>query len=226
MNKFRTRIFSLITAILFLLVPLHFPIVAEEGTADLVLVSSSGKPGDIVTVNLVLSNNPGVAYLKISIDYDSSLSIISATDKEILHGMFTTSKTTDVKPYVLQWMGADSSSKNGAIAEIKFKIADQAEYGAKQISITVNESYDELFNDVKFNVTNNSINIKHEHIPGDINNDKSVNNKDLLRLFKYLSGWNVTINEAALDVNGDGFVNNKDINRLFQYLSNWNVEIF
>lgn len=68
--------------------------------------------------------------------------------------------------------------------------------------------------------------LSSEHTPGDINGDGSVNNKDLTRLFQYLSNWEVSVNDAALDVNGDGSVNNKDLTRLFQYLSNWDVVIF
>lgn len=64
------------------------------------------------------------------------------------------------------------------------------------------------------------------HLPGDINGDGSVNNKDFTRLFQYLADWDVEVVEAALDVNGDGSVNNKDLTRLFQYLSDWDVEIF
>ena len=63
-------------------------------------------------------------------------------------------------------------------------------------------------------------------MPGDINNDGEVDNKDLTRLFQYLSNWDVTVNKEALDVNGDDSVDNKDLTRLFQYLSNWDVEIF
>ncbi len=63
------------------------------------------------------------------------------------------------------------------------------------------------------------------YVPGDINSDGTVNNKDVTRLFQYLSDWDVNVNEAALDVNADGAVNNKDLTRLFQYLSDWDVEI-
>ena len=63
------------------------------------------------------------------------------------------------------------------------------------------------------------------HIPGDINGDGDVNNKDLTRLFKHLSGYTVEVVESALDVNGDGSVNNKDLTRLFRYLSGYEVEI-
>ena len=64
------------------------------------------------------------------------------------------------------------------------------------------------------------------HIPGDINGDDAVNNKDLTRLFQYLSDWDVKVNEDVLDINGDKSVNNKDLTRLFQYLSDWDVAIY
>ena len=67
--------------------------------------------------------------------------------------------------------------------------------------------------------------VYNSHIPGDINKDGSVNNKDLTRLFQYLSDWDVEVDEEALDVNDDGWVNNKDLTRLFQFLSDWDVDI-
>lgn len=65
-----------------------------------------------------------------------------------------------------------------------------------------------------------------EYMPGDVNGDDRVNNKDLLRLMKYLSDWDVEVMETVLDVNGDGSVNNKDLTRLHQYLSGWDVKIY
>ena len=61
---------------------------------------------------------------------------------------------------------------------------------------------------------------------GDINDDGAVNDLDLDLLFKYLTDWNVEVEESTLDVNGDGKVNNKDLTRLYQYLHGWNVAIF
>ena len=63
-------------------------------------------------------------------------------------------------------------------------------------------------------------------VAGDINNDTNVDNKDLIRLFQFLSEWDVEVNEYAADVNNDNSTDNKDLIRLFQYLSEWDVEIF
>ena len=64
-----------------------------------------------------------------------------------------------------------------------------------------------------------------EFIPGDINGDGVLNNKDVTRLMQYHAGWDVEVNELALDVNGDGSYNNKDVTRLMQYIAGWDVEI-
>ena len=64
------------------------------------------------------------------------------------------------------------------------------------------------------------------HTPGDINGDGKVNNKDVTRLQRYLTGADVDVDTAALDVNGDGKVNNKDLTRLQRYLKGADVEIF
>ena len=66
----------------------------------------------------------------------------------------------------------------------------------------------------------------HWRLPGDINGDGKVNNKDVTRLQKYLKGDAVEVVEFNLDVNGDGKVNNKDLTRLQRYLKGGDVEIF
>lgn len=61
---------------------------------------------------------------------------------------------------------------------------------------------------------------------GDINGDGQTDNKDLTRLFQYLSGWDVAVQTSAPDTNADGEEDNKDLTRLFQHLSGWDVDIY
>ena len=64
------------------------------------------------------------------------------------------------------------------------------------------------------------------YVPGDINGDGKVTNKDVTRLQRYLKGATTDVNVAALDVNGDGKVNNKDLTRLQRFLKDSSVEIY
>ena len=57
-----------------------------------------------------------------------------------------------------------------------------------------------------------------EALKGDCNGDGNVNNKDVVALFKYVSGGN-TEYISAYDFTGDGSINNKDVVALFKYVS-------
>ncbi len=62
-------------------------------------------------------------------------------------------------------------------------------------------------------------------IMGDVNGDGSINNKDVVALFKYASGNEDAVKDkTACDYNGDGTVNNKDVVALFKAVSSGNVE--
>ena len=55
---------------------------------------------------------------------------------------------------------------------------------------------------------------------GDVNDDGTVNSKDLVRMMKYFSQVEeVEVVEWALDTTGDGRVNSKDLTRMQRYLS-------
>ena len=57
-------------------------------------------------------------------------------------------------------------------------------------------------------------------LEGDVNGDGRVNNKDVVALFKYVSGaTGLDVVYEVLDVNGDGFINNKDVVALFKKVS-------
>lgn len=60
---------------------------------------------------------------------------------------------------------------------------------------------------------------KPTYVPGDLDGDGNLNNKDLGLLQKYLNEWEVTVVAEALDVNGDGNVNNRDLAALQRILN-------
>ena len=86
---------------------------------------------------------------------------------------------------------------------------------AAVISVSLNAVYTEAYNGAE----------KARFVPGDVNGDTEVDNKDIVALFRYVSGTNVSVNKKALDINGDGEVNNKDVTVLFRYVSGAPVTI-
>ena len=57
------------------------------------------------------------------------------------------------------------------------------------------------------------------NVPGDVDGDGEINNKDVVRLFRYVSTADV-LYERKYDFNEDGKVNNKDVVQLFKKVSN------
>ncbi len=62
--------------------------------------------------------------------------------------------------------------------------------------------------------------------PGDINKDGEVDNKDVVSLFRHLSGDKSEVDERACDTNADGEVDNKDVVALFRHVSDPTYAIF
>ena len=62
---------------------------------------------------------------------------------------------------------------------------------------------------------------------GDINNDNTINLKDVVILRRYIAGgWGINIDETIADVNDDGAVNLKDVVLLRRYIAGgWNVTL-
>ena len=65
----------------------------------------------------------------------------------------------------------------------------------------------------------------HWRLPGDVNGDGSVDNKDVTRLIRYLRSGDVDAVEPNLNTNGDGTLNSEDVIRLIRYLKYHDVDI-
>ncbi|MBQ4546680.1 MAG: InlB B-repeat-containing protein [Oscillospiraceae bacterium] len=206
--------------------------VIPEDAPTIIIGEASGKPGETVEVPVVLKNNPGIASIKLSIDYDSDvLEVVSATISDAYKGIqgATVVENTAKKPILLNWAFMSISGTNvndEKFATITFRIKDNVE--VENTTVSVSYKSGDIFNaaldNVNFYTENGEIKIV-KYIPGDINGDGNVNNKDVMTLFYYLSGLDYYVVEAATDVNGDGNVNNKDVMTLFYYLSGLDYEI-
>lgn len=61
---------------------------------------------------------------------------------------------------------------------------------------------------------------------GDVNDDSSIDLKDVTFMRRALAGWDVTVNETAADVNKDGSFDLKDVVILRRYLAGgWDIDL-
>ena len=194
----------------------------------IVVENKSASAGGTVDVDISLENNPGIASMKLEVEYGDDLTLTQVTYNDDLGGSYQLPQKYN-SPVILNWYnGSDNTYGDMIFATLTFTVSENAVNGSvNDITLTYNPNdvFNISENNIAFEVQNGAVTVS-THVPGDINGDGSTNNKDLTRLFQYLSRWEVAVNADALDVNGDGSINNKDLTRLFQYLSRWEVVIY
>lgn len=197
--------------------------IVEEDAPQIIVSDATAAAGDTVEVTVSLKNNPGINTFTLSIQYDETrLSLNGVTAADSLGGTFIYSENTKT----VAWQAGSDTDFDGTAFTLSFTVLEDAPDGDGFVSITYKSgnicNFDE--EDVDFAVVAGAVTVS-DYLPGDINGDGTVNNKDLNRLMKYLTDESTAVVKAALDVNGDGSVNNKDLNRLMKYLTDDTVEI-
>ena len=66
---------------------------------------------------------------------------------------------------------------------------------------------------------------KPKRLPGDVSGDGIIDGRDLLRLAKYIGGFEVEITIENASVNGDDVVDGRDLLRLAKYIGGFEVEL-
>ena len=165
-------------------------------------------------------NNPGVIAVEFELSYNSELLEWIGVEPGEYGDALGDYDIAVGQP--IAWFASDERtdvSINGVFATLTFRVNENAEDGETVITATVDE--DNVFNadleNVAFRVIPGTVNIK-SHIPGDVNGDGKVNNKDYMALRRYIKYKDNEVIEAALDINGDGKVNNKDYMALRRYI--------
>ncbi|MBR5295504.1 MAG: leucine-rich repeat protein, partial [Clostridia bacterium] len=200
--------------------------VAFENAPTFYVNTEKGKAGDTVEIIVSIKENPGIVSLKVDVGYDTN--VLELVD--IKGGEFdsTTFGPISANPIAVNWCDAvnPNNTTNGAVAILTFKIKEGAPLGDTEITLSYDPEnvYDFDFKNVFFVVESGKVTVI-DYIPGDVNCDGEINNKDVGLLQRYINGWDVEIDLDAADVTRDGKINNKDLALLQRFISGWNVEL-
>ena len=222
MKKTFSRIVAFAIAFVMLLGVVPVSVFAAEEKPIVITVSSqTGCPGDTVQVKVSLDNNTGLTGLQLDIAYDEMLLLTNVEINSNFGGAMIETSNPYKNPQTLTMISPlVENTTNGILATFSFTIAEDApnNYNAN-IVVTPTEAYNES-GDIALTVINGSITVYHG-LPGDINEDSKVDTKDAIFLFRYVAGWDVDVDTAALDVNGDNKITTKDAVTLFRYAAGW-----
>ena len=193
--------------------------------------------GNTVDVIVSLSNNRGFTNLALEISYDKALVLVGVTPNSEVGATFTKAQSLEVYPYNIGWDAVSDVMFNGDLVTLTFEVPEGLEAGEYFVDVDfykgrkgdyidgVSVNYDEDENPLYLEYVNGCVKV-FDYIPGDINGDGIVTNKDGTAMLRYLAGWDIYVIEDALDVDGDGVVCSKDGTRLLRYLAGWDVEIY
>ena len=230
MKKKYARTIALAITVVMLMGCIPITASADEIVPMTVAASEAqGVPGTTVEVRVSVKNNPGFTSLKFLAGYDAG--VLNLKTVKINDDITANTQVSPISanPVIVNYFkGNENYSGDAVIATFSFEILDTAfegDYSDIVITFSQDDIFDTEENAIETEVVNGKVTVI-SCIPGDINGDEKVNNKDLMRLFQHLSGLDVVVNEPALDTNGDGKINNKDLMRLFQHLSGLEVELF
>ncbi len=135
------KVLSFIITLILLCALLTVPVEAV-GSGTLSLSDAEGGKGDTVTVNVRITDNPGLITLRFTISWSDGLELTAVSDAGLLNG-WTTPSPTISSPYTLRWSDSLSTSDNtatGKIATLTFKIKDDAQLGDERVSLSFRES--------------------------------------------------------------------------------------
>ncbi len=213
----------------------------NTNAATLRIENATGNAGDEVTVKVFVEDNPGFSGMRFKINFNKQLLTPVSYEKlglfnigETLSNMNEEGVDLNTLDFVsFVWASSTDLDTNGQVLSVKFKINNEASEGDIPLTISYDEDdiSDQEGNNVGLDCYNGKVIVtKYEEIMyGDVNSDKVVNTKDVIRVLQHLANYNnfqLTGYELkAANVNADDKIDSNDIVRLLQYLAGWNVQL-
>ena len=165
------RIISTLLAILLLFSTSMIAFADDEPIAGsdeptFTVSSEEGHPGQNVIVTIRIDNNPGIASVKMKVQFDSDLTLNAITYNTELGGLSQQPETFG-SPVTLNWFNGDGNTLGDmAYAVLDFSVAQNAAVGEHAIAITYNEDDVYCLNtengteqNVAFRIVNGSVNV-------------------------------------------------------------------
>ena len=196
--------------------------VIDQNAPQIAVETVKSIAGKTVTIDVELKNNPGVAYLLLTLDYDkSALTLVSVENGELISDMD--------EGVNLAWSSNEDCTSDGVLCKLTFQISKDAQAGQYLVRAIFREAYDCNDGTIKFSVVDGAIEVA-AFVYGDANGDGTVNGRDVLLLRKFMANYdfdtgtsNVEVSAGA-DANGDGVVNGRDVLLLRKYMANYDFD--
>lgn len=166
-NAFKIKALSAIFAVVLCLS--CFSSFAFAATTPILSVSSvEGAAGDIVTVSVFMSGNPGIAGMKVLLNFDKSvLTPVSANSGSGLGGIGVTTNLRDPSQNLNDldfisffFYGTTSYTGNGEFFNATFRINKDTKATSSIVSVVCREATNQDLDDISVNTTSGMITIK------------------------------------------------------------------
>ena len=137
----KSLISALTVALVFMLLGaavVAVPTSAAGGDGEIVFGEGRARAGETVSVDIFIENNPGVAVLSVTLDYDTSaLALIEVENGTIFSNLDAARN--------LFFSSDINRTGDGALATLTFEVNEDAEAKDYTVSAVVNEAYNEDF---------------------------------------------------------------------------------
>ena len=189
--------------------------------ATLSLTGGEAVPGGTIDVAITLAGNPGIAFLKLRVAYDDAvLALEDCTPGTALPGLFETSRSVLVRPYILVFASAGNMTGTGCVATLRFRVLPGARARRTEIRLSAEQCFGEAGEVIPLAVRGGTVTVGTV-LPGDVSGDGIVDGRDATLLLQYLTGWDVSPVLAAADLTGDGTIDGSDVTLLLRRLAEW-----
>lgn len=150
---------------------LALPVMAAGGTMEIATADASAKNGEEFTVDINVSNNPGLASLKVIVGFDAQvLEVISAEIDSRFAGLDNANfiALPGDGAVTFNWLRVFGECEgDGPFAHVTFRVADSARSGSYPLTLTVDpdDVMDEALEPVDFVTVEGAVTVaEHEHI--------------------------------------------------------------